>query len=121
MLDPIEKEQEPKIKRDLMSEFGALYYNTTEPLNMSATRQISDEIIEVELRQFPDQGVENDVTIYDELHRLQFFGWQIRLIKYTKDSTLVIQFQKVDWRSRERYGLMPTGYNDNKDIWWLKR
>lgn len=111
----------PKFKRELMDEFSALYSKTTEPQNMSCTRQISEEVIEVELKQYPDQGVTNDVTIYDELNRLRHFGWQLRYIKYAKDSTLFMYFEKVDWRSVDRYNLVHDEHNNNKDIWWLKR
>lgn len=120
MLEP-PSEETIKIKRDLMSEFSALYMTTTEPVNHSSIKQISEEVIEVELRQYPEQGVAHDITIFDELHRLRFFGWQLRVIKYKKDGTLIMHFAKVDWRSRKYYGLMPTIHNDEKDIWWLNR
>lgn len=115
------KEETKTFKRDLMSEFSALYTNTIEPLNFSGIQQLSEEVIEVELRQYPEQGETHDITIFDELNRLRFFGWQLRVIKYKKDGTLIMHFDKVDWRSREHYGLMPTKYNDEKDIWWLNR
>lgn len=111
----------PEFKRNLMSEFGALYYKTTEPQNMSCTKQISEDVIEVELKQFPDQGEPHDVVIFDELNRLRHFGWQLRYIKYDKLETLFMYFQKVDWRSVDYYNLVHDEYNNEKDIWWLKR
>ncbi len=121
MLEPTPIEEAKTFKRDLMSEFSALYCNTTEPLNMSSIRQLSEEVIEVALQQYPEQGETHDITIFDELHRLRFFGWQIRVIKYDKDGTLFIHFDKVDWRSRKRYGLTPTVHNNEEDLWWLNR
>ena len=101
-----------KIKRHLMSEFSILY-DTFEPhANFSSIEQIGDSDIHVVLRQYPDQGVTNDIKIYEELRRLRYFGWQLRWIKYDKESTLHLYFEKIDWRSRESYGLMPTKYNN---------
>ncbi len=114
------KETERTYKRDLMTEFGALFFKTTEPLNYSMMEQTSDTIIHIALQQYPDQGKTEDITLYDELVRLRKFGWQIRYIKYDKDSTMHIYFEKIDWRSVEFYGLVPTKHNNEKDIWWLK-
>lgn len=111
----------PAFKRNLMSEFSAIYSKTTEPENMSCTRQISEDVIEVELKQFPDQGETHDVVIFDELNRLRYFGWQLRYIKYDKLETLFMYFQKVDWRSVDYYNLVHNEYNNEKNIWWLKR
>jgi len=119
MIEP--KEEEKTVKRNLISEFNALYINTTEPHNMSSIRQISEEIIEVALQQYPEQGKTQDVMIYDELNRLRYFGWQLRYIKYDKDGVLFMYFAKVDWRSVGFYGLIPDKYNNEKDIWWLNR
>ena len=111
----------PAFKRNLMSEFSALYSKTTAPQNMSCTRQISEEVIEVELKQFPNQGETHEVIIFDELSRLRHFGWQLRYIKYTENATLFMYFEKVDWRSVDYYNLVHDEYNNEKDIWWLKR
>ena len=109
-----------KIKRGLMSEFCVLYDSLNEPYtNSSMIEQISDEVIHVSLKQYPDQGDTNDVTIYEELRRLRYFGWQLRSIKYDRNNTLHLYFEKVDWRARESYGLMPTRYNNEKELWWL--
>lgn len=102
-----------------MSEFCVLYDRLSEPANSSMIEQITDEVIHVSLKQYPDQGVTNDVTIYEELRRLRYFGWQLRSIKYDKESTLHLYFEKVDWRAREAYGLMPTKYNNEMELWWL--
>jgi len=107
------------IKRGLMSEFCILYDRLSDPQNSSMIEQISDEVIHVSLRQYPDQGVTNDITIYEELRRLRYFGWQLRSIKYDASSTLHLYFEKMDWRAREAYGLMPTRYNNEKELWWL--
>ncbi len=121
MLEPISKEEAKTFKRDLMSEFSALYMKTTEPLNHSSIGQISETEIEIALQQYPEQGVAHDVVIYDELHRLRFFGWQIRSIKYDKDGVLFIRFEKVDRRNVHYYRLVPDKYNNEQDLWWLNR
>lgn len=122
MIEPPETKEEyaqRNIKRDLMREFGALWFKTTEPSNFSSMRQIDNETICVSLQQYPDQGETHDISIYDEFTRIRHFGWQLRYIKYDKDSTLHMYFEKVDWRSVQSYGLMPTKHNNEKDLWWL--
>lgn len=107
-----------KIKRHLMSEFSVLY-TQDHPSNFSMIEQISDEIIHVSLKQYPDQGEIHEIKIWESLNRLRFFGWQLRWIKYDKNSTLHLYFEKVDWRAREAYGLIPTKYNNETELWWL--
>lgn len=121
MLEPIAVEDVTDFKRNLISEFSALYMNTTEPLNMSSIRQVSETGIEVALEQYPEQGIEHDVIIFDELNRLRFFGWQIRSIKYDKDATLFIYFEKIDRRNVNFYRLVPDKYNNEQDLWWLEK
>ncbi len=119
MLEPLE--ESPEFKRDLMGEFNTLYMKTTEPLNMSCIRQVSETRIEVALEQYPKQGETKDIVIYDELHRLRHFGWQIQSIKYDKDGVLFIYFEKVDRRTVDYYGLVPDKHNNEEDLWWLNR
>lgn len=107
-----------KIKRHLMSEFSVLY-DKHNPSNFSMMEQIDNSTIHVRLNHYPDQGITNEVHIYEELGRLRYFGWQLRWIKYDKESTLHLYFEKIDWRSRESYGLMPTKYNNETELWWL--
>lgn len=118
--DVHELDDDIEFKRDLMGEFGALYYKTTQPRNMSSVRQVSEEQIEVMIKQYPELEKSQDIEIYDELHRLRHFGWQLRYIKYGKESELYLYFDKVDWRSVDYYGLKHTKYNNDKDLWWLK-
>ena len=117
MIEPVLKEV--KFKRSLMGEFDALYCHTQKIQNMSSVRQVNETTIEVGLQQYPDQGKTSDVEIFDEFNRLRHFGWQLRYIKYDKDSTLFMYFEKVDWRSVDFYNLQHDKYNNEKDIWWL--
>lgn len=121
MITPPEevKAEEKPFKRNLMGEFSALYTKTEKPHNFSCYRQISNECIEVELRQYPEQGITEDITIYDELNRLRYFGWQLRSIKYDKDGDLHLYFEKVDWRSVGFFNLIPNQYNNEQDLWWF--
>ncbi|KKN46010.1 hypothetical protein LCGC14_0677040 [marine sediment metagenome] len=109
-----------EFKRNLMGEFNALYMKTTDPQNMSSIQQVSEEIIEVGLQQYPDQGETYEVRIFDELNRLRHFGWQLRYIKYEADSTLFLYFQKVDRRNVDFYNLVHDEHNNEQDLWWLK-
>lgn len=113
------KPSTPGFKRNLMSEFSALWHQPGK--NMSSMRQTSEETIEVMLRHYPANiEIPMDVEIFHEFIRLRHFGWQLRSLKYDKDMYLHLNFEKVDWRSVGYYGLMPTKHNANQNLWWLK-
>lgn len=112
------KPSAPGFKRDLMPEFGSLWYQPGK--NMSWIKQTSEESIEVMIRHY-HAGIETpvDVEIFHELVRLRHFGWQLRSLKYDKDMYLYLNFEKVDWRTVNYYGLLPTKHNSSQNIWWL--
>lgn len=104
-------------KRSLMGEFMVLWGGNA--FNFSSIRQLDNERIEVYLCQYPEQNHTEKVTIFHELKRLRHFGWQLSSITFDEDQDLHLIFEKVDWRSRQMYGLIETKHNNLKDLWWF--
>lgn len=113
----LETEHKIPYKRGLMNEFSMCW--SKEGRNMSMIHQISDEMVEVYIRQYPKLETSQNMIFFEEINRLRYMGWQLRYIEYDADQDLHLFFEKVDWRTREFYGLTETKYNNQKDIWWL--